>query len=71
MGIGNTSSAAAIISIITGISPTHAVGRGTGVDDAGLEHKIEVIEKALQFHTINGSNGFEILQKVGGFKTAY
>jgi nicotinate-nucleotide--dimethylbenzimidazole phosphoribosyltransferase len=70
MGIGNTSSASAIISIITGISPAQAVGRGTGVDDKGLEHKIEVIEKALNFHSINPLNGFEILQKVGGFEIA-
>ncbi len=70
MGIGNTSSASAIISTITGISPAQAVGRGTGVDDKGLEHKVEVIEKALSFHTINPLNGFEILQKVGGFEIA-
>ncbi|MEN8211531.1 MAG: nicotinate-nucleotide--dimethylbenzimidazole phosphoribosyltransferase [Thermodesulfobacteriota bacterium] len=70
MGIGNTSSASAIISIITEISPSQAVGRGTGVDDKGLEHKIEVIEKALKFHTIDHENGFEILQKVGGFEIA-
>jgi nicotinate-nucleotide--dimethylbenzimidazole phosphoribosyltransferase len=70
MGIGNTSSASAIISTITGISPAQSVGRGTGVDDKGLEHKIEVIEKALNFHAINPSNGFEILQKVGGFEIA-
>ncbi len=70
MGIGNTSSASAIISTITGISPAQAAGRGTGVDDKGLEHKIEVIEKALNFHAINSSNGFEILQKVGGFEIA-
>ena len=70
MGIGNTSSAAAIISVITGISAARAAGRGTGVDDAGLEHKIEVIEKALHFHTLNPSDGFEIVQKVGGFEIA-
>ena len=70
MGIGNTSSASAIISTITGISPAQAAGRGTGVDDKGLEHKIEVIEKALNFHAANPLNGFEILQKVGGFEIA-
>ena len=70
MGIGNTSSASAIISIITGISLAKAVGRGTGVDDKGLEHKLKVIEKALEFHTIDNKNGFEILQKVGGFEIA-
>ena len=70
MGIGNTSSASAIISIITGIFPAQTVGRGTGVDDKGLKHKLKVIEKALRFHTIDNKNGFEILQKVGGFEIA-
>ncbi|MBC8438348.1 MAG: nicotinate-nucleotide--dimethylbenzimidazole phosphoribosyltransferase [Deltaproteobacteria bacterium] len=70
MGIGNTTSAAAIISVITGIPPDKATGRGTGVDDKGLAHKTRVIEKALAFHTIDPSNGFEILQKIGGFEIA-
>lgn len=70
MGIGNTTSASAIIAGITGISPVQATGRGTGVDDKGLEHKAKVIEKALNFHTIDPSNGFEILRKIGGFEIA-
>lgn len=68
MGIGNTTSASAIISVITGISPDAAAGRGTGIDDKGLEHKIEVIERALEFHQLNPTAGFEILQKIGGFE---
>lgn len=70
MGIGNTTSASAIISTITGMSPAAAAGRGTGVDDKGLEHKIEVIERALAFHTPDSTNGFDILQKIGGFEIA-
>lgn len=70
MGIGNTTSATAIISTITGITPADAAGRGTGVDDKGLEHKIEVIEKVLKFHNVDGDNGYEILQKIGGFEIA-
>ncbi|NOX32806.1 MAG: nicotinate-nucleotide--dimethylbenzimidazole phosphoribosyltransferase [Deltaproteobacteria bacterium] len=70
MGIGNTSSASAIISVITGIPPGMAIGRGTGVDDKGLLHKTKVIERALQFHSPDPGNGFEILQKIGGFEIA-
>jgi len=70
MGIGNTTAASAIISIITGISPAMATGRGTGVDDKGLEHKTGVIEKALDFHAIDPSNGLQILRKIGGFEIA-
>ncbi|MCK5311417.1 MAG: nicotinate-nucleotide--dimethylbenzimidazole phosphoribosyltransferase, partial [Desulfobacteraceae bacterium] len=70
MGIGNTTSAAAIICAITGITPAQATGRGTGVDDKGLEHKTETIEKVLAFHRPDPENGFEILQKIGGFEIA-
>ncbi|CCK78704.1 nicotinate-nucleotide--dimethylbenzimidazole phosphoribosyltransferase [Desulfobacula toluolica] len=70
MGIGNTTPASAIICVITGLSPAQATGRGTGIDDKGLAHKTEVIERVLAFHTIDPSNGFEILQKIGGFEIA-
>lgn len=70
MGIGNTTSASAIICVITGILPSQATGRGTGVDDKSLAHKTKVIEKVLNFHTIDPGNGFEILQKIGGFEIA-
>ena len=70
MGIGNTTSASSIISVVTGITPKEATGRGTGIDDQGLEHKAEVIEKALNFHKPDPTNGFDILRKVGGFEIA-
>jgi len=70
MGIGNTTSASAIICTLTGITPAQAAGRGTGVDDKGLEHKIKVIERVLAFHTINKQNGFDVLEKIGGFEIA-
>lgn len=47
MGIGNTTSAAAVASALTGLSPEHLVGHGTGVDAAGLERKIDLIGRAL------------------------
>jgi nicotinate-nucleotide--dimethylbenzimidazole phosphoribosyltransferase len=70
MGIANTTSATAIICAVTGISPFKATGRGTGVDDKGLEHKAKVIQKALAFHTLDPADGFDILQRVGGFEVA-
>ncbi len=70
MGIGNTTSASAIISVITGIPPAQATGRGTGVDNKGLEHKTKVIERVLAFHRPDPANGFEILEKIGGFEIA-
>ena len=50
MGIANSSSAAAILSAITRIAPTAMVGRGTGLDDAGIRHKTEVVVRALERH---------------------
>jgi nicotinate-nucleotide--dimethylbenzimidazole phosphoribosyltransferase len=47
MGIANTTSAACLICAYTGESPARVVGRGTGVDDAGLERKIAAVEAAL------------------------
>ncbi len=70
MGIGNTTSASAIISVVTGITPAQATGRGTGVDDEGLKHKTEVIEKILAFHQLDSSNGLKILTAIGGFELA-
>lgn len=70
MGIGNTTSAAAIICAVTQITPEQATGRGTGVDDKGLEHKTKVIKKVLDFHTLDPEDGLDILEKIGGFEIA-
>jgi nicotinate-nucleotide--dimethylbenzimidazole phosphoribosyltransferase len=65
MGIGNTASASAIIAAITGMKVEQVTGRGTGVDDATLMRKIDVIKAALQLHhpALEGT-----LSKVGGFE---
>ncbi|TKB26221.1 nicotinate-nucleotide--dimethylbenzimidazole phosphoribosyltransferase [Desulfopila sp. IMCC35006] len=68
MGIGNTSSAAAIICGATGLAPAQVVGRGTGVDDRGLMRKREVLEKALALHRPPKDNGLELLSMLGGFE---
>jgi len=70
MGIGNTSSATAIICAICDISPAEATGRGTGIDYKALKHKAEVIERALRFHRPNPKDALDVLQKVGGFEIA-
>ena len=70
MGIANSTSAAAVISAVTGIPPARLAGRGTGLDDAGWKHKIEVIERALAKHREAFGDGLEILAAVGGFEIA-
>jgi nicotinate-nucleotide--dimethylbenzimidazole phosphoribosyltransferase len=48
MGIGNTTPAAALVAAALGLPAAEVVGRGTGVDDAGLRRKTEVVEAALR-----------------------
>jgi nicotinate-nucleotide--dimethylbenzimidazole phosphoribosyltransferase len=70
MGIGNTTSASAIICALTGITPIQATGRGTGLDDKGMERKARIIERVLNFHKPNSRDGFDILRKIGGYEIA-
>lgn len=68
MGIGNTTSASAIASVITGASVKDVTGRGTGIDDDALFKKINVIKKAIEVNNPNVDDGIDILSKVGGFE---
>jgi len=68
MGIGNTTPSAAIAATLTGEAVARIVGRGTGVDDAGLTRKIEVIERALEINQPDPQDGLDILARVGGFE---
>jgi nicotinate-nucleotide--dimethylbenzimidazole phosphoribosyltransferase len=68
MGIGNTTPSSAIVSTYTGASPAEVTGRGTGIDDARLIHKVGVIEKALEVNKPNPADALDVLAKVGGFE---
>lgn len=68
MGIGNSTSAAAILSAITGIEPAKLAGRGTGIDEAAMGHKVRVIEDALKLHQRNLRDGLGTLASLGGFE---
>ena len=68
MGIGNTTPSAAIACVVTGMSPSAVVGRGTGVDDEGLQRKILAVEHALDINKPDPHDGLDILSKVGGFE---
>ncbi len=68
MGIGNTTASAAICAVITGKSPEEVTGRGTGLDDKGLQHKIAMIERAIAFNKPDPANALDVLAKVGGFE---
>ncbi len=66
MGIGNTTSAAAVICAITGASPDEVVGRGTGVDEEGLRRKVGVVAGALA--RLRANDWRTVASEVGGFE---
>jgi nicotinate-nucleotide--dimethylbenzimidazole phosphoribosyltransferase len=68
MGIGNTTPSAAIACALMNIHPEKIAGRGTGVDDEGLQRKISVIMRALNMNKPNMNDGLDVLAKVGGFE---
>jgi nicotinate-nucleotide--dimethylbenzimidazole phosphoribosyltransferase len=68
MGIGNTTPSTAIAAVCTGKKVEDLTGRGTGLDDAQLLHKIAVIKRALEANKPDPKDGIDILAKVGGFE---
>ncbi|WP_274424604.1 nicotinate-nucleotide--dimethylbenzimidazole phosphoribosyltransferase [Chelativorans sp. YIM 93263] len=70
MGIGNTTTAAAVAAALFGGTGAEWVGRGTGVDEAGLKRKAEVVDAALAFHGDALADPLEALRLVGGRELA-
>lgn len=78
MGIGNTSAAAMIMSRLTGLNLAQCVGKGTGLSERQLQHKLTVLQQADAFHAgiieplavLATFGGFEIAMMVGAFLKA-
>lgn len=78
MGIGNTSSASALMSVLCKIPIAECVGKGTGLSESQLSHKIEVLEESINNYTGNDElltymawfGGFEIMQIAGAILEA-
>lgn len=68
MGIGNTTSSAAIVATFTGLTPEQVTGRGTGISDSRMEVKIKIVQRALEVNQPNALDGVDVLAKVGGFE---
>jgi nicotinate-nucleotide--dimethylbenzimidazole phosphoribosyltransferase len=68
MGIGNTSSATAILCALTGAAAADVAGRGTGIDDATLGRKIAAIERGLEINRPNAKDPVDVLAKIGGLE---
>jgi nicotinate-nucleotide--dimethylbenzimidazole phosphoribosyltransferase len=75
MGIANTSSAACLMSRLCHLPIEHCTGRGTGLDDAGLQHKQSVLKRVLErapaalapMDVLTEFGGFEIAMMVGAY----
>jgi len=70
MGIGNTTVSAALACAYLEMAPEQLVGPGTGVDVAGVQHKAEVVERALQLNLPDCDAPVDILRQLGGFEIA-
>lgn len=70
MGIGNTSSASCLMHVLCDLPIESCVGRGTGLDDVGVQHKLTVLKKALAYHQLDSRQPMSVLATVGGFEIA-
>ena len=66
MGIGNTTAASALTVALTGSDAENVTGRGTGIDDNHLAHKIEIIRRALRVNQPDATDAIDVLAKLGG-----
>jgi nicotinate-nucleotide--dimethylbenzimidazole phosphoribosyltransferase len=70
MGIANTTASAALISVFTGLDVVEVTGRGTGIDNPMLEHKVSVIETAIRINQVTRATPIAALAGVGGLEHA-
>lgn len=70
MGIGNTTTSAAVTSVLLGMPPEETAGRGAGLSDQGLLHKIEVIRQAIAVNRPDPGDPLDVLARVGGLDIA-
>ena len=70
MGIANTTSATALFAVLLDLPVESITGRGTGIDDATLDHKISVIKQAIENNRASLSTPLDVLASLGGFEIA-
>lgn len=70
MGIGNTTAASALAAALLPADPVALCGRGTGLDDAGVAHKVEVVRRALQVNRLDDDDPVGALAALGGYELA-
>lgn len=70
MGIGNTTAASALACALLDCPVVHLTGPGTGLNAAGVSHKVQVIERALALHNASRGDALQTLFNLGGFEIA-
>jgi nicotinate-nucleotide--dimethylbenzimidazole phosphoribosyltransferase len=70
MGIGNTTSASALVAALLGVEPELVCGRGTGLDDEGVARKSATVKRALEVNDVDGADPLAVLAALGGFEIA-
>ncbi len=70
MGIANTASASCLMSVLCKLPIEDCVGRGTGLDDAGLVKKTEILKLAIAHHALPADDALQLLTTFGGFEVA-
>jgi nicotinate-nucleotide--dimethylbenzimidazole phosphoribosyltransferase len=70
MGIANTTASAALVAAFTGRDPADVTGRGTGVDDATLARKTDVVRAALALHQPDPADPVGVVAALGGLEHA-
>ncbi len=70
MGIGNTTASAAMASMLCRLFPAAVIGRGTGLDDEGMQRKAQAIAKAVEVNDIDPDDPLGLLSAVGGLEMA-
>lgn len=70
MGIGNTTTSSAVAAVLMGEDAEAVTGRGAGLSDSGLEQKVRAIQRGIELHRPQSSDGLDVLHKVGGLDLA-
>jgi nicotinate-nucleotide--dimethylbenzimidazole phosphoribosyltransferase len=71
MGIGNSTAAAALAAALLEVDAAEVCGRGTGLDDAGVAHKIDVVGRALRANPADRDDPVATLAALGGHELAF
>lgn len=70
MGIGNTTTSSAVVSVLMGKKPAEVTGRGAGLSSEGLQRKVKAIEAAIACNRPDPEDPLDVLSKVGGLDIA-